>query len=576
MGDVNGDGFADVIATDYAYDNGETDEGGASVYYGSASGLSATADWVAEGNQTSGRYGFAASSAGDVNGDGFGDVIASAAWYDGAFTSGGKAWVYHGSPAAPSTASFWTTESNQSSAELGYSVATAGDVNGDGYADIVVGARKYDNSETDEGKAFVFHGSATGPQATEDWSVESNQDSALLASSVATAGDVNGDGYADLIVGAANDAYVFHGSATGLAATAAWTASSGQAGSSFGTSVASAGDVNGDGYVDVIVGAYTYDNGETDEGRAYVYLGSAAGLAASPAWVTESDQSTAYFGYSVAGAGDVNGDGYSDVIVGAYQHDGGLTDEGRAFVYYGSATGLATTPAWTVDSDTANAHFGVSVAGAGDVNGDGFSDAIVGARKYNTWDGRAYVYYGSAGGLSTAPDWQQSPALTGHFGISVATAGDVNGDGYADVIVGAKNEYNGETSEGLARVYLGSVTGLSTSAGWTGEENLSFAYYGTPWRPPVTSTETGSQISSLARTARVICSTKGARISILETATATPATFRSSCEATMETRCSRSGLLARALACRSSRAAPRGARASSCSGRSSRLAPPST
>ncbi|MDP2308507.1 MAG: MopE-related protein [Pseudomonadota bacterium] len=111
--------------------------------------------------------------------------------------------------------------------------------------------------------------------------------------------------------------------------------------------MASAGDVNGDGYGDVVVGAYAYDNGSTDEGRAYVYLGSSSGLATSEAWTAESDQSGAYFGRSATSAGDVNGDGYGDVVVGAYLYDNGSTDEGRAYVYLGSSSGLATSAAWT-------------------------------------------------------------------------------------------------------------------------------------------------------------------------------------------------------------------------------------
>jgi sulfite reductase alpha subunit-like flavoprotein len=141
--------------------------------------------------------------------------------------------------------------------------------------------------------------------------------------------------------------------------------------------------VNGDGYSDVIVGAPYYDNGQTNEGRAYVYHGSATGLSTSSAWTAESNQSYAYFGRLVASAGDVNGDGYSDVIVGAHAYDNGQNNEGRAYVYHGSATGLSTSFAWTAESNQTDAYFGWSVASAGDVNGDGYSDVIVGARAYD-------------------------------------------------------------------------------------------------------------------------------------------------------------------------------------------------
>src|SRR5207249_975703 len=139
---------------------------------------------------------------------------------------------------------------------------------------------------------------------------------------------------------------------------------------------------------DVIVGALVYDNGETDEGRAFVYHGSASGLATSPAWTAESNQAGAFFGDSVATAGDVNGDGYSDVIIGAELYDNGETDEGRAFVYYGSASGVVgdILSGWAVTGQIFE-QLGYSVATAGDVNGDGFADVIVGAPGYSNNQG---------------------------------------------------------------------------------------------------------------------------------------------------------------------------------------------
>lgn len=209
----------------------------------------------------------------------------------------------------------------------------------------------------------------------------------------------------------------------------------------------------------MIVGAPFYDNGEIDEGMAYVYYGSSSGLSSTANWTAESNQNWANIGYSVSTAGDVNGDGYSDVIVGAYKFDNGQTDEGRAFVYYGSLSGLSTTPNWTGESDQADAWYGVSVSTAGDVNGDGFSDVIVGVIYYDngeTNEGRAYVYYGSAGGLSTTPNWTaESNQEYAWFGYSVSTAGDVNGDGFSDVVIGADFYDNGQTNEGRAFVYYG-------------------------------------------------------------------------------------------------------------------------
>ncbi|WKZ67962.1 MAG: FG-GAP-like repeat-containing protein [Flavobacteriales bacterium] len=466
-GDVNGDGYSDIIVGAPGYNGGQAGEGRAALYLGAAEGLTANAAWTAESDQAGGLFGCVAS-AGDVNGDGYSDVIVGASQFDNGQDAEGRAFIHHGGPAGLSPTPAWTAESDQVVALFGISVASAGDVNGDGYSDVIVGADQYDNGQLYEGRAFVYHGSPAGLSPTPAWTAESDQDGARFGWSVASAGDVNGDGYSDVIVGAVyydngqpdeGRAFVYHGSPAGLSPTPAWTAESDQAYAWFGRSVASAGDVNGDGYSDVIVGADQYNNGQPDEGRAFVYHGSPAGLSPTPAWTAESDQASAFFGWSVASAGDVNGDGYSDVIVGAGYYDNGQLYEGRAFVYHGSPAGLSPTPAWTAESDQVDARFGYSVASAGDVNGDGYSDVIVGALLFDNgqlYEGRAFVYHGSPAGLSPTPAWTaESDQVDARFGASVASAGDVNGDGYSDVIVGALLFDNGQTNEGRAFVYHG-------------------------------------------------------------------------------------------------------------------------
>jgi hypothetical protein len=362
-----------------------------------------------------------------------------------------------------STTPNWTAEPDQSYAYFGYSVAGAGDVNGDGFDDVIVGADSYSNGQIQEGRAFAYYGSAAGLSTTPNWTAESNQTFAFFGYSVAGAGDVNGDGFDEVIVGASSydngqsnegRAFAYYGSATELRAAPDWTAESDQELASFGYSVAGAGDVNGDGYGEVIVGASSYDNAQTNEGRAFAYHGSAAGLSTSPNWTAEPDQASAQFGNSVAGAGDVNGDGHDDVIVGAWTHDNGQTDEGRAFAYLGSAVGLSTAPNWTAEANQSSAYFGVSVAGAGDVNGDGFDEVIVGAWLYDhgqTDEGRASVFCGSAPGLKVSSCRRgESNQASAYFGVSVAGAGDVNGDRYDDRIVGVSNYDHGQSDEGAA------------------------------------------------------------------------------------------------------------------------------
>jgi len=489
-GDVNGDGYSDVIVGASGYDNGQMEEGRAFVYYGSASGLSLTPDWIAESDQATANFGLAVGTAGDVNGDGYSDLIVGAPQYDNGQTDEGRAFVYHGSASGPSLTPDWTSESDQPVAWLGRSVGTAGDVNGDGYSDVIVGAHVFDQAETDEGRALVFHGSASGLSLTPDWTAEANQVNARFGISVGTAGDVNGDGYADVIVGAyqfdngqtdEGRAFVYHGSASGLSPTSNWTAEADLAGADFGRAVSTAGDVNGDGYADVIVGSPLFANGQAGEGRTFLYRGSASGLSPTPHWTDESNQAFAQFGFAVGTAGDVNGDGYADVIVGARSYDNGQSSEGRASVYLGSVTGLASTAAWTAESDQADAEFGFAVGAAGDVNGDGYSDVLVGAWLYDngqTDEGRAFVFLGSAWirGLGV---WNASgDALGTQFGKSVATAGDVNGDGYSDIIIGAPGYDSGLTDQGRAYLYLGSASGLATDPAWTTEGGQEGAGFG--------------------------------------------------------------------------------------------------
>jgi hypothetical protein len=284
------------------------------------------------------------------------------------------------------------------------------------------------------------------------WTFESDQGGALLGFAVNTAGDVNADGYDDVIVGSRRYSntlyregrvYLFYGSANGLTTTVQWVQDGGNEGAGFGGAVASAGDVNGDGFDDVIIGASYHSNGQNDEGRAYVYLGSSAGLSTTAVWTQEIDVADAWYGYSVNSAGDVNTDGYDDVIVGACLYTNGETQEGAAYVYLGSATGPSATADWSVEADQAYAQMGCGtpVSGVGDVNGDGYDDVLVGAQNYTngeSGEGQVYLYFGSDTGLSVTPDWTvESNSIDAAFGWAVDAAGDVDGDGYADFLIGA-------------------------------------------------------------------------------------------------------------------------------------------
>ena len=182
----------------------------------------------------------------------------------------------------------------------------------------------------------------------------------------------------------------------------------------------------------------------------FLPAGGAVALAAAP-WMTSADRAAACYGTAVASAGDVNGDGYDDVIVGAPGYNNGAGEAGAVFVYHGSAAGLSTIANWRAVANRANAAFGFSVATAGDANVDGYDDILVGAPGPETDEqsrGRVFVYHGSASGLRTAPSAGTGPSpkpdgqivfaqAGARFGSAVATAGDVNADGFVDVLIGA-------------------------------------------------------------------------------------------------------------------------------------------
>jgi hypothetical protein len=480
-GDVNGDGYGDVIIGAWQWDGQAVDEGRVYLYLGNATGLSASPAWTADPtDQTGAQFGVAVGGAGDVDGDGLSDVVIGANRWDGQMVDEGRAWLYLGTSTGLSASPAWVADpTDQNGAWFGNAVAGAGDVNGDGFADVVVGARYWSGVAMREGQVFLYLGGSSGLPATASWSsAPTGQDSAFFGNQVAAAGDVNGDGFADVVIGAYNwsgqvgsegRAFAYLGSAAGLGPSA-WTADPGnQAEDNFAATGCIAGDVNGDGFADLVLGAEGWSGQDAGEGRAFGYLGGPAGPAASASWAQDpTDQVSGHFGAGVGRAGDVNGDGFADVIVGAPGWSGEAAYEGRAYVYLGTASGLSTVPAWTADpTDQVSAQFGAYVAGAGDVNGDGFADVLISAPGWDGQavnEGRAYLYLGSAQGLQSQPAWTADPTDEVNAPISeVAGAGDVNGDGYADVLISAFQWDGGSVNQGRAYLYLGGPAGLAAT-----------------------------------------------------------------------------------------------------------------
>jgi hypothetical protein len=414
-GDVNSDGYDDVVVGAAKYQLQVYKEGAAFVFYGSPQGLSAIPDWVVGSGFSGTRFGHAVSGAGDLNCDGYDDVVIGAPEHknEAQTFKVGAVFVYYGGQYGLNHTPNWSYSSDVKDSQFGYAVGSAGDLNGDGCDDLIVGSRWYSNGQSNEGALYVFHGSPSGLDLTHTWKVEGEQASTLLGSAVGTAGDVNGDGYDDILAGAPGyessqseegRVYVYHGSAAGLGDIADWTLDGEQMSAALGSAVGTAGDVNGDGYDDIVIGATHFDNlvGQVDEGTAMIYYGSADGLDKTNRWQVYGGQENSGFGISVSSAGDVDDDGYDDIIVGAHNYTNDQPYEGVAFLFRGGISGPSTTADWMAEGDKNDTWFGFSVAGAGHVNLDDFDDIIIGAPLYRRDEkvimGRAFTYHGLESG----------------------------------------------------------------------------------------------------------------------------------------------------------------------------------
>ena len=429
------------------------------VWFWQAHGMAAGAVGAAASATWELRVGVAAGGALDFDGDGYADVVVSARDATQSYL-----YLYRGGasglPATPSsTLAVPPTVSALASA----------DVDGDGISDLIVGNS---SADSDRGWVFVYLGRRSGALATADqWLANPDDKVTFFGAAVANAGDVNGDGYDDLVVGATYGkparAYVFLGGPLGVQATpwATFVGDDPTGADEFGATVAGVGDVDGDGFADVVVGAPHWQTDLDWAGRARLYRGGASSMVGVDQY-WQGDLLDGELGTSVAGA-DLNGDGFADVVLGLPGACGPTQQMvppppcGAIYVFFGGAGGPHFTPDLVLQNlpGGASGAPGYTVAAA-DVDGDGHVDVIQGDPE-NSWIG---VYRGGAAGLETSPseiaapvdDTNVSSAI--QFGAALSAAGDVNGDGFADVVVGAAGAVDGA---GRAHAYLGAAAGLA-------------------------------------------------------------------------------------------------------------------
>ncbi|MBL8496473.1 MAG: FG-GAP repeat protein [Nitrosomonas sp.] len=450
-GDVNGDGIDDVIlSAPYALTGGPYDGSGFSyVVFGKTTGFDATLD-VSTLNGSNGfrltgiegyDFGSAVGSAGDVNGDGLDDLLIGAPFAnkDRPTSLGtGSSFIVFGK------ASGFNADVDVSNLDgnngfringlrefdkIGASVSGAGDVNGDGFDDVIVGGPNFDpnNSIYEGGASFVVFGKSSGFDAVMDGSrldgsngflINGRKESDHVGSDVSSAGDVNGDGFGDVIIDAKDSLYLLFGKGSDSDATFDLSSLDGTngfniEGDSRVNSVSTAGDFNSDGFDDVIVGAFN----SSSLGSTYVIFGRASGfdptlnlssLDGSNGFRLNGENISDYSGSSVSNAGDVNGDGFDDLIIGAVSADFDGSNSGSSYILFGKASGFEATmnlsdldsnAGFRIDGAGTGDFSGSSVSGAGDVNDDGYDDLIIGAPGANsdgtgTGSGASYIIFG--------------------------------------------------------------------------------------------------------------------------------------------------------------------------------------
>ena len=476
----------------------------------SPSDLNGSNGFVINGINEFDYSGFSVSSAGDINGDGVDDVIISAPEADvNGDVISGESYVIFGGTDLGSSRSLNLAALDGSNgfmikgigtfARSGYSVSNAGDINGDGVDDVIIGATGVivDAMNNVGASYVVFGGSGIGGDGSLNLSnlsglngfvINGVEEEGIFGFSVSGAGDINDDGVDDVIIGTFGrgvdvESYVVFGSTeVGSAGSINASDLNGSNGFGitgiaeldfFGLSVSGAGDINGDGVDDVIIGAATADpNGVQNAGVSYVVFGSRDVGSSGVLNVSRLDGGNGFvingineddrFGAWVSDAGDINGDGVDDFLIGADGGDpNGVSDAGESYVLFGGSnvgsSGLLNLSAldgingFAINGVNEYDGSGRAVSGAGDLNGDGIDDAIItsGRSSDTPGTGKSHVVFGGSsvgdnGSLNLSDldgsngfEFSGFNLLASKAITSVSSAGDINGDGVADVIIGS-------------------------------------------------------------------------------------------------------------------------------------------
>ncbi len=464
-GDMNRDGSADVLLG-FPATNGGTTVPYFRIYAGIPGSGGDNADRLGRvfhrvpGSQMNAGFGYSVHGGGDFDRDGYSDFLVSAHEETiGRNQRAGALTIYSGRSGLPIT----RLVGSQAWDYFGDSVAIVGDVDSDGYVDILAGGHGNRRGFSESGFATLISGRSFTPlhsfEGTHSWQE--------LGTAVAALGDVDLDGQPDFLIGAYGDA--ISGTEAGMAMVVSGPARGysivrgpyrGRAGDRCGISLDGVGDLDGDARPDFVVGSPLADQGAlSDCGVIRGYSGATGQLLFERFGESSGD----HFGVSVSRAGDIDGDGRGDFVIGSPGHDSRGVDAGRAYVFSGANLRILHM----IDGRQAGDAFGSRVSGAGDVDRDGRPDFVVGAESAQGAAGRVEIYSGSTGRVLYYLQGQGTDGL----GVSVASAGDVTGDGYDDVIVGA---VQGGAALGYAAILSGHpVVSLTFGTGCPGFGGLT-------------------------------------------------------------------------------------------------------
>jgi len=461
IGDVNNDGYADWavgLPTAQDIETGKTG-GTVHIYLGKDSLQSETRSDLVITSPEGGYNGIGSylAGAGDVNQDGFDDLLVHCYWFDENSGFEERVLLYHGGSDMDllPDRTFRMPPGNN---VFGRCLAGAGDVNNDGFDDILISAPS-SSGWPEIGRVYLYFGGAdmdTTADVVFEGESEPTYGVVAYGTSISSAGDVNNDGYDDVIVGALSKVadggggafHVYYGG-NEMDNTADLTVHN-ITGSGFSTIVAGGGDFNNDGYDDLLAGAHL-------AGTVYVYYGGETVDDITDVTLTGGINGNQFEPLFLSNAGDVNGDEIDDVVFGLNH-----TGPGAAYVYHGG-TPMDTIPDVVIFGDIVGDRFGWSVAGGGDIDKDGYCDVIVGSvGNFNTTgvdddQGHIYIYRGGQTMDNEADAVFTGASAAGEgFGSSVACVGDVNNDDYPDILVGAPGYYDFPFYIGRAYLYLGS------------------------------------------------------------------------------------------------------------------------